>query len=74
MPRSSAGAGREALRQTLRKRPDLLAGADLGAADRELLEQIRELMTATPERPLVAWPSCISRCCATAAAPSARPR
>jgi tRNA (guanine37-N1)-methyltransferase len=32
---------REALRQTLRKRPDLLAGAALGAADLKLLEEIR---------------------------------
>jgi len=32
---------REALRQTLRKRPDLLAAADLGAEDLKLLQQIR---------------------------------
>ena len=32
---------REALRQTLRKRPDLLAAADLGAEDLKLLDQIR---------------------------------
>jgi tRNA (guanine37-N1)-methyltransferase len=32
---------REALRQTLLKRPDLLAAADLGAEDLKLLEQIR---------------------------------
>jgi tRNA (guanine37-N1)-methyltransferase len=32
---------REALRQTLRKRPDLLAPADLGAEDQKLLDQIR---------------------------------
>ena len=32
---------RAALRQTLRKRPDLLAAADLGAQDLKLLEQIR---------------------------------
>ena len=31
----------EALRQTLRKRPDLLAGADLGAEDLKLLDHIR---------------------------------
>jgi tRNA (guanine37-N1)-methyltransferase len=30
---------REALRQTLRKRPDLLAGADLSAEDLQLLDQ-----------------------------------
>jgi len=33
---------REALRQTLRKRPDLLAAADLSAEDLRLLEQIRD--------------------------------
>jgi len=32
---------REALRQTLRKRPDLLAAADLGAEDLKLLDHIR---------------------------------
>ena len=32
---------REALRQTLRKRPDLLAAADLGVDDLKLLDQIR---------------------------------
>jgi tRNA (guanine37-N1)-methyltransferase len=32
---------REALRQTLRKRPDLLAAAALSAEDLQLLEQIR---------------------------------
>ncbi len=32
---------RAALRQTLRKRPDLLAAADLGAPDLELLDRIR---------------------------------
>ena len=31
----------EALRQTLRKRPDLLTAADLGAEDRKLLDHIR---------------------------------
>ena len=33
---------REALRQTLRKRPDLLAAAELGAEDLKLLDQIRD--------------------------------
>ena len=41
---------REALRQTLRKRPELLAAAALDAEDLKLLEQIRGRVTTTPDR------------------------
>ena len=46
---------REALRQTLRKRPDLLAAADLGAEDLQAAGADQGAgMTTTPERPRVA--------------------